>query len=176
MGVARVGIQQLIEEHYDALYRYAYRLSGSAGDAEDLTQETFSKAITQLRQLREPDRAKSWLFRILRNLYLHRARDGSRHPTVSLNAVGDIPENAAEPGLDIDPAVLQQSLNELEEGFRTPLILFYFEEFSYRDIADHMELPIGTVMSRLARAKAFLRHRLTSHLGPSEDRSAEDSP
>ena len=56
---------------------------------------------------------------------------------------------------------MQQALDELEEGFRTPLILFYFEEFSYRDIAEQMDLPIGTVMSRLARAKAYLRAKLS---------------
>ena len=62
---------------------------------------------------------------------------------------------------DIDPARLQEVLNELDEPFRTPLILFYFEDFSYREIAEQMDLPIGTVMSRLARAKGYLRTRLT---------------
>src|SRR5207245_1395553 len=63
------GLHQLIDAHYQALYRYAYRLSGCAADAEDLTQETFGKALARLAQLREPDRAKAWLFRILRNGY-----------------------------------------------------------------------------------------------------------
>ena len=61
---------------------------------------------------------------------------------------------------DIDPGKLQEVLDELDESFRTPLILFYFEDFSYREIADQMDLPIGTVMSRLARAKGYLRGRL----------------
>jgi RNA polymerase sigma-70 factor (ECF subfamily) len=60
----------------------------------------------------------------------------------------------------VDPERLQEALNELPEVFRTPIILYYFEDFSYRDIADQMDLPIGTVMSRLARAKAHLRGRL----------------
>ena len=67
---------------------------------------------------------------------------------------------------DIDPAKLQEVLDELDESFRTPLILFYFEDFSYREIAEQMDLPIGTVMSRLARAKGYLRTRLSP---PSDD-------
>jgi RNA polymerase sigma-70 factor (ECF subfamily) len=155
------GLHELIDAHYEALYRYAYRLSGTATDAEDLTQETFGKALAHLPQLREPDRAKAWLFRILRNLYLHRVRDQKRHRMIPLDAVGDlVGRESDDPMPEIDPAKLQQALNELDETFRTPIILFYFEEFSYRDIAEQMELPIGTVMSRLARAKAYLRNRL----------------
>jgi RNA polymerase sigma-70 factor (ECF subfamily) len=163
MDLSGPAVRGLIEAHYEALYRYAYRLAGSAADAEDLTQEAFGKALARLPQLREPDRAKSWLFRILRNTYLHRMRDQKRHRTVPLDAVGDLPEDAPDPSptVDVDPARLQEALNELDEAFRTPLILFYFEEFSYRDIADQMDLPIGTVMSRLARGKAYLRQRLS---------------
>jgi RNA polymerase sigma-70 factor (ECF subfamily) len=150
----------LIDAHYEGLYRYAYRLSGSPADAEDLTQEAFGKALAHLPQLREPERAKAWLFRILRNLYLHRVRDQKRHRVVPLDAVGDLAQRDGDPAPEIDPAALQQALNELDEAFRTPIILFYFEEFSYRDIAEQMDLPIGTVMSRLARAKAYLRSRL----------------
>jgi RNA polymerase sigma-70 factor (ECF subfamily) len=60
----------------------------------------------------------------------------------------------------VDPAHLQKALSELPEAFRTPIILYYFEDFSYREIAEQMGVPLGTVMSRLARAKAFLRQRL----------------
>src|SRR5262245_6532468 len=162
------GLHQLIDAHYQALYRYAYRLSGSAADAEDLTQEAFGKALARLPQLRDPDRVKAWLFRILRNAYLHKVRDQKRHRVVPLDAVGDLPERPPEELPDIDPARLQQALDELDEGFRTPIILFYFEEFSYRDIAEHMDLPIGTVMSRLARAKAYLRSRLLPANGAGE--------
>jgi RNA polymerase sigma-70 factor (ECF subfamily) len=157
MGSAAGGLHALIDAHYEALYRYAYRLTGSAADAEDLTQETFGKAFARLEQLRERDRAKAWLFRILRNLYLHKVRDDKRHRIVPLDAVGDLPGRPPEETPEIDPRQLQKALDGLEEGFRTPLILFYFEEFSYRDIAEQMDLPIGTVMSRLARAKAYLR-------------------
>ncbi|HET6572706.1 MAG TPA: sigma-70 family RNA polymerase sigma factor [Fimbriiglobus sp.] len=166
MASAGTGVRDLIDAHYDSLYRYAYRLSGSAADAEDLTQEAFGKALARLGQLRDRDRAKGWLFRILRNAYLHRVRDERRHRTVSLDCVGDLPDDAEEPAPEVDSAKLQEALNGLDEAFRTPVILFYFEDFSYRDIADQMDLPIGTVMSRLARAKAYLRGRLAPPADP----------
>src|SRR5262249_31151196 len=158
-GSQRV-VQKLVEDHYRALYRYAYRLSGSATDADDLTQETFCKAQLNLSQLRDAARAKAWLFKILRNAYLHRRRAEQHQHCCSLEDVGEVAEPAAEPLPEIDPERLQQALQELPEVFRTPIILYYFEEFSYRDIAEQMDLPLGTVMSRLARAKAHLRARL----------------
>jgi len=152
-------VQRLVDEHYAALYRYGYRLSGTADDASDLVQETYLKAQAQLGQLRDHSKARSWLFSILRNVYLHRIRTGRNHRQVSLDNAESLPAPAeAQPG--VDPAEIQTLLNELPENFRTPLILFYFEDFSYRDIAEQMDLPIGTVMSRLARAKAYLRSRM----------------
>ena len=155
-------IQELVEQHYQPLYRYAYRLSGSAADAKDLTQDAFCQAQLKLNQLRDPGRAKAWLFSILRNAYLHRVRTEKQHP-LPLDLVGDVPDVLPESLPDVDPDQLQQALAELPEVYRTPILLYYFEEFSYRDIAEQMDLPIGTVMSRLARAKGWLRSRL---LGP----------
>jgi RNA polymerase sigma-70 factor (ECF subfamily) len=154
-------MQELVEAHYQALYRYAYRLSGSASEAEDLTQEAFCKAQMKLRQLREPAHAKAWLFAILRNVYLHRVRERKHHGSmVSLDGVPEPADVGPEPLPEVDPAALQKALDELPEGFRTPIILYFFEDFSYKDIAEQLEVPIGTVMSRLARAKAHLRARL----------------
>lgn len=153
-------VRQLVEEHYSALYRYAFRLSGRATDAEDLTQETFCLAQQKLPQLRDWQRAKGWLFSILRNIYLHRVRDRKGEEYLSPDGLAELPDRLPDPLPPIDPDRLQQALNELPEAFRTPLILYYFEEFSYRDIAEQMDLPLGTVMSRLARAKAHLRGRL----------------
>lgn len=168
----RESIQQLVDDYYAVLYRYAYRLSGSAADADDLTQDAFCKAQSQLSQLRDHTRAKSWLFSILRNAYLHRVRAQSAHRCISLDQVADLPENAAEPMPEVEPERLQQALDELAEVFRTPVILYYFEDFSYRDIAEQMDLPLGTVMSRLARAKAYLRSRLT----PTPSEALADGP
>jgi RNA polymerase sigma-70 factor (ECF subfamily) len=153
-------VQKLVDEYYESLYRYAYRLAGCAAEAEDLTQETFCKAQVNLGQLRDLGRAKAWLFRILRNVYLHKARAEKNHRLVSLENLNDLPERQPDPQPLVDPEQLQQALNELPEVFRTPIILYYFDDFSYRDIAEQMDLPLGTVMSRLARAKAYLRARL----------------
>lgn len=156
----RPSLQELVEAHYAGLYRYAYRLTGAASDAEDLTQEAFCKAQQQLGQLREPDKARAWLFRILRNAYLHTYRSQKLHRCVSLDQLGELPDTPPEAVPEVEPAQLQQALGDLPEVFRTPVILYYFEDFSYRDIAEQMDLPLGTVMSRLARAKGYLRGRL----------------
>jgi len=153
-------VEQLVAHHYAGLYRYAYRLSGSAAEAEDLTQETFCQAQAKLGQLRDPGRARGWLFTILRNAYLHRLRSRKQEQCVPLELAGDIPDRLPEPLPEVEPAQLQEALAELPEAFRTPVILYYFEDFSYRDIAEQMGVPLGTVMSRLARAKAHLRQRL----------------
>src|SRR5262249_15010064 len=111
-------VQRLVEEHYGALYRYAYRLSGSAADAEDLTQETLGQAQLKLHQLRDPARAKAWLFSVLRNAYLHRVRASKQEHAVSLEWVGDVPERLPEKLPEVEPEKLQQALNELPEVFR----------------------------------------------------------
>jgi RNA polymerase sigma-70 factor (ECF subfamily) len=153
-------IEELVASHYADLYRYAYRLSGAAPEAEDLTQETFCQAQDKLDQLRDWSKARGWLYSILRNAYLHRLRARKQEHCVSLDSIAEPPESLPEVLPDVEPEKLQQALNDLPEPFRTPIILYYFDDFSYRDIAAHIEVPLGTVMSRLARAKAFLRHRL----------------
>src|SRR6476469_3323294 len=125
-------VERLVEEHYLSLYRYAYRLSGSEADAEDLAQETFCKAQMSLRQLCEPSRVKAWLFAILRNAYLHRVRTEKSQPTLSLDLAGDLPEPVGEPLPDVEPEQLQKALHELPDTFRTPVLLYYFDDFSYR--------------------------------------------
>jgi RNA polymerase sigma-70 factor (ECF subfamily) len=161
MATIGFGLRELIDAHYEMLYRYAYRLCGKAADAEDLTQETFGKAMLRMDQLRNPERVKPWLYRILRNLYLRRVRDEKRSRVVPLESTGELAARDSDEVPQIDPLVLQAALDDLEETFRTPVILFYFEGFSYREIAEQMDLPIGTVMSRLARAKTYLRTRLS---------------
>jgi RNA polymerase sigma-70 factor (ECF subfamily) len=162
MGPAgsRPSMEQLVDAYATPLYRYAFRLSGCAADAEDLTQDTFCQAQMKLHQVRDLSRTKAWLFSILRNSYLHRLRAGKHEQSLPIDCLGDVPDRPPGPLPEVEPERLQLALAELPEPFRTPIILFYFEEFSYRDIAEQMELPLGTVMSRLARAKAHLRSRL----------------
>jgi RNA polymerase sigma-70 factor (ECF subfamily) len=154
-----VSLSELACLHYPLVYRYAYRLCGSAEEAEDLTQQTFLTAHRRLDQLRDRDAAKAWLCAILRNTFLTRASLKGSQPMISLRAIAE-PADEIPHELLVDSDELQQVLNELPEEFRTPLILFYFDEFTYREIAEQMNIPIGTVMSRLSRARAYLRRRL----------------
>jgi RNA polymerase sigma-70 factor (ECF subfamily) len=153
-------VRLLVDQHYELLYRYGYRLSGSAAEAEDLTQETFCTAQQRIGQLRDSAHARGWLCTILRNHYLQARRHRAEICVESLEEMAIDPEQPADAHADIDSERLQAVLGELPEVYRTPIILFYFEEFSYRQIANQMGVPIGTVMSRLARAKAYLRSRL----------------
>jgi len=152
-------LSELARLHYALVYRYAYRLCGSAEEAEDLTQQAFLTAHRRLHQLRDVNSAKAWLCAILRNTFLTRVTSQRGLQMVPLHGFWDPvqEQNAAAP---FDFNELQQVLNELPEEFRAPLILYYFEEFSYRQIAEQLDVPIGTVMSRLARAKSHLRRRL----------------
>jgi RNA polymerase sigma-70 factor (ECF subfamily) len=156
----RGSLQKLVDEHYMSLYRYAHRLSGSASEAEDLTQESFCKAQENFAQLRDPARAKAWLFRILRNTYLQKVRVQMKQPCITLEDLSNLPEHLPESLPIVEPQRLREALAELPEPFRTPVILYYLEDFSYREIAEQMDVPLGTVMSRLSRAKAHLRARL----------------
>jgi RNA polymerase sigma-70 factor, ECF subfamily len=155
-----VDIGQIVAEHHAAVYRYAFRLTGAVCDAEDLTQQTFLAAHVSLDQLHQPETARAWLFTILRHCYSKMR--GKRFPLIAtsfdidLNAV---PENSPDE-LVIDQGLLQEAINELPDEFKLVVLLFYFEECSYREIAERLSVPLGTVMSRLARAKARLRAKL----------------
>jgi RNA polymerase sigma-70 factor (ECF subfamily) len=154
-------LAHLVEQHYAALYCYAFRLSGKAADAEDVVQQSFLTAHQKIGQLRDPQNGKAWLFTIARNAYLKSLRGNAGTKLVSLEQAPEPGEECPQ-GIRFDNEQLQSVLNELEEEFRTPLILFYFEQFSYKEIAEQMDVPIGTVMSRLARGKTYLRQKLAS--------------
>ena len=154
---------ELIEQHSALLYRYAYRLTGDANDAEDLVQQTFLLAHQRSHQLRDAGAARGWLVSIVRNVFLKSLRHRERGR--SLDEIDEPQVMDAASAVPIQIEHLQQALLELAEEFRSPLVLYYFEEFSYQDIADHMGVPIGTVMSRLSRGKAYLKKRLTDDAG-----------
>ena len=156
---AKSRIEWLVAEHHQAVYAYAFRLAGSATDAEDLTQQVFLVAQQRVDQLRRRQSARSWLFTILRHCFL---RTWQRRRPVAATTVGLDLESvpAADPGEPIDAVGLQRALDELPTDFRLVLLMYYFEDRSYREIAEDLGLPIGTVMSRLARAKGHLRSNL----------------
>ncbi|OHB68402.1 MAG: hypothetical protein A2V70_17170 [Planctomycetes bacterium RBG_13_63_9] len=154
---ARVDVVDLVAEHYRPVYVYAFRLSGSVPDAEDLTQQVFLVAQQKLGQLRKVESVRAWLFTILRNSYIKSRQRRQPVPAADLRLnIGTIPETTPKPE-DIDGERLQRAINQLPDGFRIVLTMFYFEQCSYREIAQQLDLPIGTVMSRLARAKKHLR-------------------
>lgn len=153
-------IQRLVADHHQAVYRYAYRLAGSVQDAEDLAQQVFLVAQERLEQLRKPEAARGWLFTILRNLFLKMAQQPQATVAASVGLNLDcLPAKEGELEL-VDGPTLQEALNQLPPEFRLVLTMFYFEDCSYREIAEQLDMPIGTVMSRLARAKGQLRAKL----------------
>ena len=159
-------VRQLADTYYADVYRYAYRLSGAAAESEDLTQQTFLMALQRVHQLREPSRAKAWLFAVLRSCFLKGCRKRVPLSAGSLELdIGMIPEDVSE--LEVDSEQLQKALNELSDEFRLVLVMFYFEQLSYKEIASTLEIAKGTVMSRLARAKRQLRYKLISTGGTS---------
>jgi len=168
-------IERLVADCHAAVYRYLYRLTGSAEDAEDLTQQAFLIAQQKLGQLRDPARARGWLLAIARSCFLKNwARRSSRpigRVDVDWDAVpADIPDDDT-----IDRQKLQQVLDGLPRDYRVVLLMFYFEGHSYRQIARKLRVPIGTVMSRLARAKSHLRVRLASSVPVARAAGREES-
>ncbi len=152
-------VGQLVVDHHQALYRYAFRLAGSSADAEDLTQQVFLIAQQKLAQVRDAQGVRSWLFTILRNCYLKSRRTRVPLAAASIDLdINDVPDEAVE--RPIDSEQLQRAIDSLEDDFKIPLLLFYFEYCSYREISERLGIPVGTVMSRLARAKARLRGQL----------------
>jgi RNA polymerase sigma-70 factor (ECF subfamily) len=148
----------LVAAHQAELYRYAYRLSGSQADAEDLTQQTFLVARAKLGQVRQQDCRRAWLFAVLRNAWLKsRRRPGPTLGAADLLDQLPSPEVADDP---LDRERLQAALNELPDEFKLVLLMFYFEACTYQEIAQRLEIPQGTVMSRLSRAKGHLRAKL----------------
>jgi RNA polymerase sigma-70 factor (ECF subfamily) len=158
-GARPLDVGQLVADHHEALYRYAFRLAGSADDAEDLSQQVFLIAQQKLDQVRDFECARGWLFAVLRNCFLKSRRQRLPVPAVNIDLdVNTVPEALVEK--DIDSELLQSAINSLEDEFKVAVLMFYFEHRSYKEIAQELAIPIGTVMSRLARAKARLRERL----------------
>jgi len=148
------------------LRRYALSLTGSLPDAEDLLHSTVEKALSKADQFREGTDLDRWMFRICKNLWL----DEWRHRKV-IGPTVDASEAQHEPWVDGEDHALNQirireltqALSELHEEQRTVLVLVVIEGYSYREASDRLDVPIGTVMSRLARARKKLARLLPDH-------------
>ncbi len=156
--------QQIVDAHYPGLHRFALSMCRREDVAEDLVQQTFLQWARKGHSLRDRSKVKTWLFTTLYREWLGQARREARHPEIEfepdLHGVNGPEEEAPEP--QVDSATLHEALERLDPGHRAPLVLFYLKELSYRDIVDTLGVPIGTVMSRLSRAKDRLRSILRS--------------
>jgi len=154
--------EKLVELYYADLYRFAHSLARNPDDASDLVQQTFATWARKGDDLRDGTKAKSWLFTTLYREFLKQTARGRR--VVSIDETTLENTAPADPCNDAPRAAEQQelldALAELDDSQRAILSLFYLDQLSYKEIAATLELPIGTVMSRLSRAKDALRARL----------------
>lgn len=159
--VATVDFEHLVDAHYAALYRFAYSLARNAMQAADLTQQTFYLWAAKGHQLRDTAKAKTWLFTTLYREFLGSRRHEVRFPKVGLDQAPEQPTTTTPVAEKLDAAAAVAALQSLEENYRAPLTLFYLKQFSYAEIAETLQVPIGTVMSRLSRGKEILRQKLS---------------
>jgi RNA polymerase sigma-70 factor (ECF subfamily) len=161
MSVDDSTFEHIVNTYYESLYRFAFSLAQHEADASDLTQETFSQFARKGHQLRDPSKAKSWLFTTLYRAFVDSRRRQVRYPQVEVSeADRDLPVTLPIAPDRIDAAIAREALNQIEEVYRAPLVLFYLEEHSYLEIAEILGIPLGTVMSRISRGRALLRRLL----------------
>jgi RNA polymerase sigma-70 factor (ECF subfamily) len=156
--LTELDLESIVTELYSPLYWFAFALTRNQVQAADFTQETFLILARQQAQVRDVTKVKSWLFTTLRHEFLRSLRTQSSYLEVELK-----PEHQDQ--LVTDPAMLQASdvatalkaLEQVDAGYRIVLELFYQADLSYKEIAATLDIPIGTVMSRLSRGKQQLR-------------------
>ena len=150
--------QSLVDLHYGPLYRFAMSLTRSESDACDLVQQTFLVWGTKGHQLEDPSKAKSWLFTTLHRCFLESRRRTTRFPHLEISeAEGELPNVEPELVNRLDAQEVLRLLGEVDAQFQAALALFYLEEYSYAEIAAILQIPLGTVKSRVARGLAQLR-------------------
>jgi RNA polymerase sigma-70 factor (ECF subfamily) len=182
-------LQGMQIEDIDGLYGYALILTRNHAEAEDLVQETYVRALPALGRLRADSNMKAWLFTILRNIWFNQLRRRRTAPEmVELDLDGNGPNRAADPAKDphatyvsnAEQEQVRAAIQRLSIEFREIILLREYEELSYQEIATILECPLGTVMSRLARARSKLRDllspiSLTSQSGKSVGNGDEET-
>jgi RNA polymerase sigma-70 factor (ECF subfamily) len=163
--------EELAMPLFDQLYNFAQWLTHDRDEAQDLVQETYAKALKGFPSFQLGTNFRAWMYRILRNTFLSSRTGLQVTMTVALDADADGPELAVEhetPETVLFERVhhdqLQSAMDDLPVHFREILLLCEVEEMSYQEISETLSVPIGTVMSRLSRARRSLRDRLRSHL------------
>src|SRR6266576_6607053 len=153
--------EQIVSRHYEPLYRFALSLTRTEADACDLTQQTFYIWATKGQQLRDRRKVKSWLFTTLHREFLNIHRKTVRFPQVKLNdANEELPTLSPEMVNTLDAAQLVEFLGRVLEPYRAALSFFYMEDYSYKEIADILAIPLGTVRSRISRGLAQLQQSI----------------
>jgi len=155
--------ESLVRHYYRDLYYFAFSLAGNEAEASDLVQETFYIWASKGDQLREFTRAKSWLFTTLHREFLQAQRRRGRIQEHDLDEVErELPRVSPESINRIDAATALSFLARIDERYRAPLALYYLEDCSYLEISAMLDVPLGTVQSRIARGKAQMLEMLTS--------------
>jgi RNA polymerase sigma-70 factor (ECF subfamily) len=171
-------------EHLDGLYGYALVLTRNHAEAEDLVQETYVRAIEAIGRLRAGSNVKGWLFTILRNIWLNQLRKRRNGPLmIELEGGDGVANSVVEPSKNSYDLYVSQketeevraAIQKLPAEFREIVLLREYEDLSYQEIASFLDCPVGTVMSRLARARAKLRTLLAGTLKGSDSPSARDT-
>jgi RNA polymerase sigma-70 factor (ECF subfamily) len=165
------GFEELAMPLFDSLHNLAHWLVRNKSDAEDLVQETYRKALVSFASFQTGTNFRAWMFRILKNTFLSSCSRLERRMTVAMDSEPDGPELAVESETPETILVersnseqVQRAIDELPTHFREALVLCEVEELSYREIAEILSIPIGTVMSRLTRARRAVRASLGGNL------------
>jgi len=166
MHVDESTFEQVVSAHYKSLYRFALSLTHREADACDLTQETFRRFAEKGHQVRDQSKIKAWLFTTLYREFVDVAQYQSRFDELDARTADQQPAPVSAPGERIDRTAVRDVLMQLEEPYRTPLVLFYLEDHSYKEIAEILNVPIGTVMSRISRGRELLRRKLEDQPAP----------
>lgn len=150
--------------HAMVLYRSALRLCRNEHDAEDLIQETYYFGLKNFHQVNDREKTKYWLFSILRNLFLKDVEKKKNRVEIEFDAVCEVLHGKENPEKDLIKEEVKNkildALSSLNDRLKTPVTMFYFESKSYKEISEALDIPIGTVMSRIARAKVHLKREL----------------
>jgi RNA polymerase sigma-70 factor, ECF subfamily len=161
--VNELDYEQAVNSLYESLYRFAYSLAGNADDAAELTQEAFARLLAKGGQLRDQSKVKAWLFTTLYRVFLGWKRRETSLPHYEITSVeSELPPVTPDLVDQLQNEAVSESLMEVEERYRIPLALYYFENHSYAEIAAMLDIPIGTLMSRLSRGKEMMRRSLAA--------------
>jgi RNA polymerase sigma-70 factor, ECF subfamily len=154
--------EKLVNLYYPSLYRFAFSLTRQESEAGDLTQETFLIWAKKGHSVRDATKVKSWLFTTLHREYLQKHRRRVRFPQVELEeAEAELPEIAPVTMGNIDRHNVLNALSQLDQNFQAAIALFYLEDHTYPEIAEILQIPLGTVKSRISRGIGQLQLLLT---------------